>query len=105
MRSMQDRQYEPRLRTAVKGGLFGPPRRGRKAQIFVAGFGLLLVAGLAVPAFTDTVEPSPGMSVTNSGLLFMGFAELLDPRLHRLVVALRFVGAGIALFGLVLRLL
>lgn len=88
----------------MKGELFGPPRRSKRAQFFVAGFGLLLVSSLAVPEFAASAQLARGLAVTNSGLLFMGFAELLDPKLHRFVVALRLVGAAIALFGLVLRL-
>lgn len=68
----------------------------------VAAFGLLVVANVAVPALSR-VEPFPEGTMTCLGLMVMGFAELLDLKLYRFVVALRFVGAAIALFGLALR--
>lgn len=49
---------------------------------------------------------SPGLMLTNAGLMVLcGFAELLDPRQHRFVIALRLAGTGAAVLGLVLLLL
>lgn len=68
----------------------------------VAAFGLLLVANVAVPALSR-IEAFPVGTLLCLGFMVMGFAELLDPKLYRLVVTLRFVGLAVALFGLVLR--
>ncbi|RCW44656.1 hypothetical protein DFQ14_104245 [Halopolyspora algeriensis] len=70
----------------------------------VIGFGLLMVMSLAISALSEA-EAFPEGTMTFSGLMAMGFAELLDPKLHRFVVTMRFVGAGTALFGAALRLL
>ncbi|MGP5229206.1 hypothetical protein, partial [Arthrobacter rhombi] len=69
--------------------LFGPPRLGKRPQFFVVSFGLLLVVSLAIPALSG-VDASLGLSLVFSGLMIMGgFAELLDPRQRRFIVALR----------------
>ena len=108
---MEERAHTP-LDTGTTSGwntlrkeLFGPPRPGRRAQFFVVSFGLLLVMSLAIPALSG-VDASPGLSLVFSGLMIMGgFAELLDPRQHRFIVALRLAGAGTALFGATLQFL
>ncbi|TWC01972.1 hypothetical protein FB108_0633 [Brevibacterium jeotgali] len=71
----------------------------------MVGFGSLLVAGLVITALSDAEVP-PGMSLVMVGLMVLcGFAELLDPRQRRFVIALRVAGAGAAALGFVLLLL
>lgn len=95
--------FDSTSRWTLRNELFGPPRLSRSAQFSVACFGLLLVASLAVPSFSEA-DASPGLTMMLSGLMVMcGFAELLDPRQRRFVVALRFTGAGTALLGLLFR--
>lgn len=85
--------------------MFGPPRLNRAAKVSVVGFGLLLVLSLVVPSLSGT-DASPGLTLTLSGLMIMcGFAELLDPRQLRFLVALRFAGAGVVVLGVILQLL
>lgn len=92
-------------RRTLRNEVFGPPRLTWAAQVSVVGFGLLLAVSLVVPFLLGT-DASPGFTLTLSGLMIMcGFAELLDPRQLRFVVALRFAGAGAALLGLILQLL
>lgn len=91
-------------RKTLKAELFGPPRQTRAAQFCAVTFGLLLVASLAASSLS--VEVAPGLSMTMVGLMVLcGFAELIDSNKHKFVVALRFGGAAIALFGLLLQLL
>ncbi|SMX65064.1 hypothetical protein BSP109_00156 [Brevibacterium sp. Mu109] len=89
----------------LRDEIVGPPRPSRRAQFCAVAFGALLVASLVITALTD-VEVSPGLMLTNAGLMVLcGFAELLDPRQRRFVIALRLAGAGVSVLGLVLLLL
>lgn len=89
----------------LRNELLGPPRLGRRAQFFVVIFGLLFVVSLVIPALSG-VDASPGVSLMFSGLMIMGgFAELLDSRQRRFIIALRIAGAGTALFGAALQFL
>ena len=83
----------------------GTPASHRRAQFCAIGFGSLLVAGLVITALSDAEVP-PGLMLTMAGLMVLcGFAELLDPRQRRFVIALRLAGAGAAVLGFVLLLL
>ena len=96
---------EPRARQEPST-LSRPHSRPRPGpQISAALFALLLVASLAIPAFSD-VAPMPGLSLVFAGLLLLtGPAELLHPRPRRCAAALRWGGAAMAVLGLVAQLL
>lgn len=99
------RDGTPGATRTLRDEIVGPPRPTKRAQICVVGFGSLLVAGLIITALWDA-EVSAGLMLTMAGLMVLcGFAELLDPRQRRFVIALRFAGAGTAVLGLVLLLL
>lgn len=86
----------------LRDEILGPPRQTRRAQFCVVGFGSLLVAGLVISALSDAEVP-PGMTLVMAGLMVLcGFAELLDPRQRRFVIALRLAGAGAAVLGFAL---
>lgn len=88
----------------LRDEIVGPPRPSRRAQFCVVAFGSLLVAGLVITALSDA-EVSPGLMLTMAGLMILcGFAELLDPRQGRFVIALRLAGAGAAVLGLLLQI-
>ncbi|MGO1764877.1 MAG: hypothetical protein ACTH0M_11685 [Brevibacterium yomogidense] len=95
----------PDASRTLRDEILGGPRLDRRAQFCAVAFGSLLVASLVITALTDA-EVSPGLMLTNAGLMVLcGFAELLDPRQHRFVIALRLAGTGAAVLGLVLLLL
>ena len=88
----------------LRDEIVGPPRPSRRAQVCAVAFGSLLVAGLVITALSDAEVP-PGLMLTTAGLMILcGFAELLDPRQRRFVIALRLAGAGAAVLGLLLLL-
>lgn len=104
---MQDQpaaQARPAARETMRDELLGPPRLTRRAQFSVVAFGLILVATLVIPVFTDT-PAMPGLSLVSLGMmLLMGFAELMDASKRRFVIAVRCGGAAVALLGLVIQL-
>lgn len=104
---MQDQPDSPtslRSRPTVRDEFFGPPRPTRRAQLSAVTFGLLLVASLVIPAFTDT-QAMPGLSLVCLGmLLLLGVAELMDASQQRFIIAVRWGAMAIALLGLVIQL-
>lgn len=92
----------PAHHRAQGSGLLDLPRRDVRSQFMVATFGLLLVTSVVIPALSR-VESMPEFTMISFGMAAAGFAELLDPKLYRFVVTLRFVGPAVALFGLALR--
>ncbi|MDN5687884.1 MAG: hypothetical protein L0G94_14600 [Brachybacterium sp.] len=105
---MQDRS-DPRTSSAawpaLRDDIVGPPRPSWRARYSLALFGLLLVASLAIPVFTET-PAMPGISLVMLGmLLLLGVAELLDPGPRRFVIAVRGGGTAIALLGFVIQMI
>lgn len=88
----------------LKAELLGPPRLGTRAQVFASAFGVLLIASLALSAFSETAAPSAGIPLMFAEILATGLAELLDRTLHRFVVTLRLAGP-LAVFALVMLVL
>lgn len=95
----------PTVRNELRDEFFGLPCPSGRAQFSVIAFGLLLVAAVVIPVFSDT-EPMPGYVLVTAGMMMlMGFAELMDASHQQFITAVRGGGLVIALLGFAIQLL
>lgn len=103
MQDQSDSQTSVASRPTLREEILGPPRPSWRARFSMVGFGLLLVASLVIPVFWD-VETMPGFALVAMGMMMLlGFAELMDARNRRFVIAVRIGGIAIALLGFVIQ--
>lgn len=102
---MVSNNSESTPRSALKDEFLGPPRHSRTAQFSVVSFGVLMVVGLLIPAFSD-IEVHAGITLVGTGfMIWLGFSELLTPEQRKFTVALRFAGAAVVMLGFIAQLL
>lgn len=105
MQDQSDSRTSVASRPTVRDEIFGPPRPSKRAQFSVVAFGLLLVATLVIPVFSDT-EPMPGFALVGAGMMMLlGFAELMDASNRRFVTVVRSGGFAVALLGFAIQML